>query len=261
MQLRDSVVWVTGASSGIGAATARQLSDQGAKLILSARRKEKLEEVRKACAHPDKVELLPADLAGADFDAVAGEATDFFGRVDGVVHSAGISQRASGMDTSIDVDRRIMEINFFSVVGLTKALLPQMVERGSGNVVVITSMAGHVAAKKRTAYAASKHALHGFFDALRAELHDTGVKVTIVAPGYVNTDISKSAMTGDGESFGVKDDKIANGITPAECGRAVVEAMRKDKREVRIGGREVLGYYIKRLSPGLLAEVVRRYEG
>lgn len=261
MKLRDSAVWVTGASSGIGAATARRLSDEGAKLILSARREDKLEEVRKSCAHPDRVELLPADLAGADFDAISEQATEAFGRIDGIVHSAGVSQRASGMETSIEVDRRIMEINFFSVVGLTKALLPQMVERGSGNIVVITSMAGHVAAKKRTAYAASKHALHGFFDALRAELHDTGVKVTIVAPGYVNTDISKSAMTGSGDSFGVKDEKIANGITPDECGRAVAEAMRKDKREVRIGGRELVGYYIKRLSPGLLAEVVRRYEG
>ena len=260
MKLRDKVVWITGASSGIGAAIAVALSRQGCRLVLSARRMEKLEQVRDACQDPTRVMLLPADLADETSHAdVVERALDSFGRIDAVVHSAGISQRSRAIETGVEVDRRIFEINYFATVSLTKKVLPHMLARGSGSFVVISSVSGKVGNPGRTAYAASKHALHGFFDSLRAETHDLGLRTTIVCPGYVRTEIGKAALTGDGKPSAKVDEHTAKGVSAEKVADRVVRAMQRDEREVFVGGKEVGVAFLKRLSPGLADRVMQAF--
>lgn len=259
VKVRDKTVWVTGASSGIGEALAVELAARGARLILTARREAELERVRQRCARPDEHRLLPLDLSGADrvgetTARLLGDGT----RVDVLVHSSGRSQRSWVLETAIDVDRQLMELNYFAAVALTKALLPSMLERGSGQLVAISSVAGKLGVAQRTAYCASKFALHGFFEAVRAELHHRGIRVTLACPGYVRTQISANAMSGDGSAFGKTDDNIASGLAPERCARSVADAVERDAEEVVIGGTETLGVYVKRLWPTLASRIVRR---
>jgi dehydrogenase/reductase SDR family protein 7B len=257
MKLHERVVWITGASSGIGAATARALVATGARVVLSARRAEQLEAVRASTSDPTRVVLLACDVTESSrHAALVEEAWSAFGHVDAIVHAAGVSQRATALETRLDVDRRIMELNYFAPVSLTKAALPRLLARGEGHVVVISSVAGHVAAKGRSAYAASKHALHGFFDSLRAELHDRGIRVTLVCPGYVRTPLSEAALTGSGEANAKPDPKLERGISAERCASAILSAMANERSEAVVGGPEVAAIWVKRLSPRLLAKLV-----
>ena len=193
------MVWLTGASSGIGEAVAYALAARGARLILSARRVEKLQAVQAACARPDRHRILPLDLADpASLAAAVPQALAHGGAIDVLINNGGISQRAQAVETDLAVDRRIMEVNYFGTIALAKAVLPSMLERGAGHIAVVSSLMGKFSTPRRSAYAASKHALHGFFDALRAEVHHAGVRVTLICPGYVRTDISRHALTADG---------------------------------------------------------------
>ena len=254
MRFRDQVVWVTGASSGIGEALALAFSREGAQLILSARRAEELERVRAACERPERHVVLPLDLT--DDDAIA-RAAERAGRVDVLVHSGGVSQRSLAMQTALDVERRIMDLNFFGTVALTKAVLPSMIARKSGHIVPVSSVVGYVGTPLRSAYAASKHALHGYFDSLRAELSKDGIRITIVCPGYIRTDVSRNALTGDGSAFGQMDSTHKNATPPAECARRVVNGVAKKKREVLVGGKETWAVLLQRLFPALVARMVR----
>lgn len=259
MAFQDQVVWITGASSGIGAALVPLLAGAGARLILSARRPGRLDDVRRAAAVPGgRIRSLPLDLE--DLDSLAGvsnEAEALFGRIDGVVHAAGLGQRGSVADTDFAVDRRLMAVNHLGPVAITKAVLPGMLRRGSGRFTVVSSIAGLLGPPRRSGYAASKHALHGFFDALRAESVGTGVKVTIVCPGYVDTDFGAAALIPDGTPQG-RDGHQRRGIPVARCARRIFRAMEYDERQVLIGGREVLAAYIHRLAPGLVARLLPR---
>ena len=258
MDLNGKIVWITGASSGIGAACAEAFSQAGATPVISARRLDRLEEVRARCSRPDEVVVVPLDVTDeAAREAAVREVIERCGRVDVLVNNAGISQRARAADTSIDVDRRIMELNYFAVIGLTKAVVPHMVEQKSGHLVVVSSVAGFVGTKQRTAYAASKHAVRGYFDSLRAELAERGVGVSIVCPGYVKTEISQSAMRGDGGTFGTVDHNIARGIPASRAANALVSGVRRGRDEVYVGGKEIAAIYLKRWVPGLVARIVR----
>src|SRR5437867_4801294 len=217
MRFRDQVVWITGASSGIGEAVAVAFSREGAKLVVSARNVAELERVRQACAGSGH-RVLPLDLTRSDsFPAAVAEVGD----VDILVHSGGVSQRSLAADTDLATDRAIMEVNFFGTVALTKAVLPSMIARKSGHIVPISSVVGYVGTPLRSAYAASKHALHGYFDSLRAEVAKDGVAITIVCPGYIRTNVSRNAMTGDGSMFGRMDDTHKSAMTPEQCARRV----------------------------------------
>lgn len=251
---------ITGASSGIGEALAYEMAKKGAKLILSARRKEELERVKSACASPEDVHVVPLDLADAEsIIPTAKKAESIYGHIDILVNCGGISQRDKVINTKMDVDRRLMEINYFGSIAMTKALLPKMVERKSGHQVIITSATGIVSTPFRSSYAASKHALHGFYDALRAEHHDEGLKVSIILPGYVKTKISFNALMGDGSKQNTMDKAQENGLSPEQCAQKTVQAIERNKEEVYIGGfREVAGIYIKRFFPGLFSSIVRK---
>lgn len=252
MAFANQVVWITGASSGIGEALAYAFSQAGATLVLSARRKSALEEVRARCANADRHLIVPLDLA--DFDAVAVTQTVIaqMGQVDILVNSGGVSQRGSVAETTLAVDRQIMEINFFGTIALSKALLPAMLARKQGQLVVISSVQGKVSKARRSAYSASKHALHGYFDALRAEVAATGITVTLVCPGYVQTNLSYRALGSSGESHDQLDPGQARGISAAACAAAILRAVKQKKAEVYIGGWETWAVTLNRLFPNLV---------
>ena len=253
---QNKIVWITGASSGIGEALAVMLAQQGATLVLSARREGELERVRAACQNPDAHLVLPLDLADFDAHVATQRVLEHFDRVDVLINSGGVSQRSTVAETALDVDRRIMEINYFGTIKLTKAVLPSMLARGSGHIVAVSSVVGHFATARRSAYAASKHALHGFFDALRAEVHAAGVRVTLVSPGYVRTNISLNALTGDGSKHAQMDSGQEKGLSAEACAAQILRAVEQERGEVVIG-RERFAVYAHRLVPGLFNRVLR----
>lgn len=260
MNFTNKVVWITGASSGIGKALAIELAKQGAKLILSARNKEKLEVVKQLCEHNETIKILPLDLEDYNklFDKV-NEAINWFGRIDILVNNGGISQRSLANETSIDVDKRIIDINYLGTVALTKALLPHFIENKAGQFVVTTSIVGKIGTPLRSSYAASKHALHGFFDSLRAENHKYNIAVTIICPGFVTTNVSINALTGDGSPQNKMDVATQNGIEPNRFAILMAKAIYKKKEEVYIAGaKEKLGVYVKRFFPKLLSKMIRK---
>ncbi len=255
---QQRTVWITGASSGIGAAMATALSNKGARLVLSARSKERLEATAKACTNSREIWLVPFDQANFDeHPGLVKEVIDMSGGVDVMIHNAGISQRALAKDTRFEVDKRIIEVDLLGPISLTKALLPHFLERGSGQFVVISSLVGKFESPMRSAYAAAKHGLHGFFDSLRAELHDHGIRVTILCPGFVQTNVSINALTGDGTPQGQMDDATRKGLTPEAFAEKAIRAMEKEKAEAYIGGTEVLAVYLKRFFPGLFRRMIR----
>jgi len=258
MIFRDKVVWVTGASSGIGEALAMAFSREGAQLVLSSRNEQELERVRKSCDDADRHLVVPFDLTQHDaLPSVTAGVLRRVGHVDVLVHSGGVSQRSLASDTALTTDRAIMDLNFFGTVGLTKAVLPSMLARKSGHIVPISSVVGYVGTPLRSAYAASKHALHGFFDSLRAEVAKDGIDITIVCPGYIRTNVSRNALTGDGSPFGKMDRTHDRAMRPEECARRIVNAVSGRKEELVVGGKETLFVPLKRFMPRLVSRLVR----
>jgi len=256
----NKVVWITGASSGIGEALAVAISHLNARLILSARRVEELKRVKGNCDEGSDIQILPLDLSDADaLETKTREAEALFGQIDILINNGGISQRDGIIDTSMEVQRDVMEVNYFGAIALTTYTLPAMVKRGSGQQVVISSAMGILSVPKRSAYAASKHALHGWYDALRAEHHDDNIKVTLVCPGYVSTQISYNAIKGDGTMNKSVDDVHKNGMPTDIFAAKAIKAILKEKQEAHVGGfLENLGVYTKRFFPVLYSIMVRK---
>lgn len=253
------VVWITGASSGIGEACAKKFSQNGYRVIASARNEEALYRVKSESANPAEVYVLPLDLTDiSSFDVKVEEAIASFGQVDIILHNGGISQRSLIKETALEVDRRLMEVNFFGTVALTKALLPHFIDRKSGHFAVITSLVGKIGSPFRSSYAASKHALHGFFDTLRAEHYRDQITVTMICPGFIRTNVSVNAITGDGTALGTMDDAQAKGMSPEECADNILSAIRSKKEEVYIGGKETMAIYLKRFVPGIFSRIIRK---
>ena len=255
--LSEKVIVITGASAGIGEAMALLAARRGAKLVLSARRREELERVRGLCADPAQVAVLPLDLSAFDAAEAVRRAQAFFGGVDVLVNNAGISQRSLLKDTEVEVYRRIMELDFFAPVALTRALLPAMRVRGGGHFVMIGSVVSKVGVPLRTGYSAAKHALAGFTEAARSELWRDGVKFTLACPGFVRTEVSKNALLGSGEKHGVIDPGIARGLPAEDCAAQIWRAVERDREEVYIG-RESRVIHLKRLAPGLASYLLKR---
>ncbi|CAL2077921.1 dehydrogenase/reductase SDR family member 7B [Tenacibaculum sp. 190524A05c] len=260
MGLENKIIWITGASSGIGKSLAIHLSQQNTKLILSSRKESSLNEVKKMCNNPDNVSVLPLDLEDySNFSDKVQQAISVFGRIDILVNNGGISQRSLAKNTNISVDKRLMDINYLGTVALTKEILPHFIENKSGHFVVTTSIVGKIGTPLRSTYAASKHALHGFFDSLRAEVYQDNIKVTMVCPGFVTTNVSKNALTGDGTPQDKMDTATANGIHPDRFAKIMAKAISKEKEEVYIAGaKEKLGVYAKRFYPKLLSKMIRK---
>lgn len=261
MELNDKVIWLTGASSGIGEALAKDLVKEGAKLILSARRKEELERVAaESGIAKDKLLVLPLDLEKpSEFEAKKNEVIQHFGRIDVLINNGGISQRSLAKDTAVEVDRKLFEINFFGTLALTKVVLPEFLKQKSGLFVSVTSAVGKFGSPWRSGYSASKHALHGFFDSLRAEVYGDGVRVLLVCPGFVVTNISYNALTGEGGKLGSMDHATSKGLTKEECSRQIIAAIKADKEEVIVSNfKEKFGVYVKRFFPSLFSVMIRK---
>ena len=260
MNFADKTIWITGASSGIGKSLALELSKEDANLILSSRNEIELNKVKNACKNPEKVQILPLDLEDyADFSLKVSHAISFFNTIDILFNNAGISQRSLAKETDISVDKRIMDINFLGTVALTKALLPHFIQKNDGHFVVITSIVGKVGTPLRSSYSASKHALHGFFDSLRAEVHQNNIKVTLALPGFVQTNVSLNALTGDGSAHNKMDKATHNGLTSAVFAKKLLKAVKRQQQEVYIGGfKEKLAVYTQRFFPKLLSVMIRK---
>lgn len=260
MNFQQQRVWITGASAGIGEALAHAFHQAGAKLILSARREEELKRIQNECGGEPSARILPLDVTVAtELAQKAAFALELFGGIDILVNNAGVSQRSLVKDTEIDVYRKLMEVNFFGAVALTKAVLPAMIERKSGHIVVISSLVGKFGTPLRSGYAAAKHALHGFFDSLRAEVGRDGIKVTLVCPGFIRTDVSLNALRGDGSLHAKMDSGQANGMPPEECATQTLRAVAAGKEEVTIGSRrDRNAVYLKRFFPGVFSKRIAR---
>ncbi|MCQ9639712.1 SDR family oxidoreductase [Chryseobacterium sp. WG14] len=256
----NKVIWITGASSGIGEALTKELTvNTNAKIILSSRKEEQLYAVAENAGLPhSRYAVLPLDLANyKDMPDIAGKAIEKFGKIDILINNAGLSQRSLAMETDIEIDKHLMEVDYLGTVALTKAVVPYMIKNGGGQIAVVSSLMGVFGAPMRSGYAAAKHALHGFFDALRAELYAQKILVTIICPGFIQTNISIHAVTGDGSLQGTMDDATEKGMSADIFARKMLSAIEKKKNQKAIGGKEVLGVYLKRFFPALLAKFVR----
>jgi len=246
MNYNGKTVWITGASSGIGAELARQFAVEGAKVIISSHEAEELEAVRKTLEPVSKdVHTVVFNLGNPDeVLATAQQVLEDFGRVDVLMNNGGISTRAEARETTLEMDRKIMEIDYFSGVILSKALLPKMIENGYGHIGVTSSISGKFGWPLRSSYAAAKHALFGFYKSLWAENRHRGIRVTIFSPGRVRTNISFHALLKDGKEHGKMDPGLDKGIPPATCARKMIRAMKRNRKDVLVGSSELIMVWI-----------------
>lgn len=259
MEFNQKIVWIIGASSGIGEELAIQLSNAGAKIILSGRKQDLLIGVQQRLRNPDQHFVLPLDLEHSDN---AAENTrliiEKYGQIDYLFNNGGLSQRSNADETSMEIDRRIMEINYFGNIAYTKAVLPYMIQKKAGHIVVISSIAGKFGFFLRSAYAASKHALMGFYESLLLEQEKNNVHVTIVCPGKINTNISLNALNASGQAHGVMDHNQATGMPVDTCVKQILKAVELKKKEVLVGNKELLAVKIKRFFPALFWKIIRK---
>jgi short-subunit dehydrogenase len=257
MKFHNKVVWITGASSGIGEALAYAFAAEGALLVLSARREEELQRVAKACGN---AYVLPFDMLSlAEHTDRVNDVINTYGRIDYLVLNAGVSQRSFVKDTEFDVYRRLFEVNFFSIVSLTQAVLPIFAAQKLGVFVPIASVAGRISTPRRAAYGATKHALIGFFDSVRAEVFADGIRVTTILPGYIKTNISLHAMNEKGEAYGKMDPNQAKGLDPNFTAVKILQAILAGKNEFFVGGfLEGFGLFVKRFFPSIMPFMLRK---
>ena len=257
--MKDDVIWITGASSGIGEELALQYSKRGNKLVLSARRENELERVKSLCSNPNNVAIVPLDLT--KFDEIPSkviQAKKCFDKIDILINNGGVSQRSLIAETSFEVYQRLIEINYLGTLALTKALLPYFIERQKGHFVVVTSVMGKYGSPFRSGYCGAKHALHGFFDVLRMEHQKDNISVSLICPGFVQTQVTVNALTGDGNKLGHDDPATRSGLKVTSFCRDMIRAIDNKKWESYFGRKEKLGVYLKRLSQKLLHNVVLR---
>ncbi len=258
---KGKTVWITGASSGIGEALTYALASRGARIIISARRIEELQRVQQQ-ASPANVHILPLDLeATASFPAAVGEAIKAFGQIDIMIHNGGISHRGLVKDTLPEVQRRVMEIDYFSNMELTRLLLPHFLERRSGHFVAISSVMGKIGTPMRSAYAAAKHALHGYFDCLRAEVWRDNIQVTLITPGYIRTNVSFNAVTASGEKLNEMSKDIGRGYPADKTALQILRAIEKGKKEKYVGksfSKEWMAIHLMRLFPSIAFNVFKK---
>lgn len=258
---KNKIIWITGASSGIGEALALELARYDAVLVLTARRVEELERVaQRTGLATERLMVLPLDVTDfAKAPAKAAEIVSRFGRIDIMIHNAGVSQRSFVRDTDFEVYRRLMDVDFFSTVALTQAVLPFMTQQKSGQFIVVSSVAGKVGTPMRSGYNAAKHALHGFYDSLRSEVFDDNIRVNIVCPGYIKTNVSVNSLNDQGHKYGQMDANQAGGMPADACARRILSAAEHDRKEVFIGGfTEMAAVYLRRFWPAFLFKMVQR---
>ena len=258
--LENKVVWITGASSGLGKALARECALQGAQVILTARRYDELEAVRVGLFKPEQHLCVAADITDeSQVRHAYAEVLAQKGRIDWLINNAGLSQRALIQDTTMQTERAIMEIDYFSQVFLTKTVLPTFLQQKSGRIAYVSSVAGLLGTQYRASYSAAKAAIHMWANSLRAEVAEQGVGVSVIFPGFVKTNVSLNALNGEGKPQGHQDEAIENGLEPDVFAQIVVRALINDEEYIVVGGaKEKLGVLVSRLSPSLLYKMIRK---
>ncbi len=256
----NKIVWITGASSGIGESLAYAFAKRGAKLILSARRIEELERVKANCYQPEMVDILPMDLSKVDELAAKVEWVIAKNcKIDILVNNGGISQRSEAKDTELQVYRDIMEVNFFGTIQLSNLVMKHFLERNEGQFVILSSITGIVGLPLRTAYTASKHAIEGFYKSLRTEIWKTKLRVLMIRPASIKTSIAKNALTGDGAKFNKADGVIDKGISPESLAESIISAIEKNKK-ILLAGPKDQQFIIRlhRFFPGLVYNILKK---
>lgn len=258
-KVKDLTIWITGASSGIGEALAIAFAKQGARIILSGRNKEKLEAVKKSCKRANKHIVIPFDINDASqAQAAYQSAKKQAGSINWLINNAGISQRSLIMETHEDVERQIMETDYFAQTRLTRLVLPDMIEEGGGKIVMISSVAGLLGTQYRGAYGAAKAAIHMWANSLRAELHEQGIEVATIFPGFIKTNVSINALTGDGSAQGTMDNATDKGLTATAFAKQAVKALSKGEEYIIVAGnKEKLATTVNRVSPPKLYKLIR----
>lgn len=257
--IKDLTIWITGASSGIGAALSIAFAKRGATIILSGRDEAKLVAVKSRCRNSKNHFIIPFDITDAKQAQDAYEtAKAQAGKIDWLINNAGISQRSLIMETTEEVERQIMEIDYFAQTRLTRLVLPDMVTQGGGKIVMVSSVAGLLGTQYRGAYGAAKAALHMWANSLRAELHEQGIEVATIFPGFIQTSISINALTGDGSAQGTMDEATNKGLTAATFAKQVIKALIKGEEYIIVAGnKEKLATTVNRLSPPKLYKLIR----
>lgn len=261
MSFVDKTIIVTGASSGIGAATAKRFLSLGAKVLLVARNREQMEEMFSSY-DSSQYHIYPFDLTKLDqINTFVSDIIRKEGPIDIVFNNAGISQFGYFEDSDLSVVNKIMKLDYFSVVTFTKAILPHMIEKQSGHIVTNTSVAGLIGSRNRTAYSSAKFALHGFFDSLRSEVARHNINITLIAPGLVQTNIGKNALTKSGHAYGKDDRGHANGLSAEAAAKQIISAVKRKKREVIVAKwNDIawLGIILRKYFPWLYFELAKR---
>jgi len=255
---KNRLALITGATSGIGKAITLQLAKEGAKLIIADRREEDLLVVKEECLkYTPFCETITFDLSNPnEVTSAAAAILEKYGPIYLLINNGGISQRSLAHETPIEIDRKIMEIDFFSYIILTKAFIPSMIERKEGYIAVTSSLSGKFGFHLRSSYSAAKHALQGYFETLRMELMQHGISVTIAYPGSINTNISVNAIEKDGSKHGIMDPAQSNGMSAEECAKHYIRAIKKGRVEVLIGGKEFIMFHLKRFFPRLFFKLI-----
>ena len=254
----NKTVWITGASSGIGKALAYEFAYNGAQVIASARREDKLKKLQTEITNIGGIcHVIGMDVTKSDeISTAVDEIHNMFGSPDLLINNSGITQRSRVIETSTDVDRNIFEVNFFGAVHVTKAILPGMLERGYGQIAVTSSIVGKFGFPLRSAYSASKHALHGFFETLRLE--NPNIKVSVIVPGRINTNISYHALNQAGEEHGKQDEGQASGMPVSKAAKKIYKGLLNSKKEILVGGKELIMVYLRRYIPWLFYYLAKR---
>ncbi len=256
---KGKTVWITGASSGIGEATAKLLSQQGANVIISARRESELERVKSECTSPEKVEVLPLDLENhSQSEQWVTDAWELFDGIDILLSNGGIGQFGASLETKNEVERKVFEINYFGNVALSKSLLPKMLEAGKGQITVISSMAGKFGQAKLAAYSASKAAVTLYYESLKEELYNTPVKIQVVSPGFIQTNVTINSLRPDGTKVEKNSPAQENGMPTDVFAKKLLKAMQKDKFHHYIGNKELLAVPLHTFVPSLLYKMLRK---
>ncbi len=260
MKLKGKVVWITGASSGIGEALLHECLLRGAKVIASSNQVNDLERVISSTgAGNDRIIAAPFDLSDTSgIEEIVAGVLEKAGAVDYLVNLGGVSQRAYITETPLWLDRKIMEINYFGTIALSKAVLPYMIKQGHGHILVTSSISGRFGFPLRSAYSASKQALHGFIETLHLENSKYNIRGSAIIPGRVRTNISVNALNSEGVSHGKMDDGQAGGLSPEAAARKILKGIRRNQREILVGKSELIMLYIRRIFPWLFFRVAGR---
>lgn len=252
--ISKQVVWIIGASSGIGEGLVKYYASMGAKLIISARSRDKLYQAKTASkGNPMNIHVLPLDLEDtSSLHHTAQEAIRIFGHIDTLVLSAGVTQRALAAETALPVAQKIMNINYWGPVAITQSVLPSMFRQKNGHIIVMSSLMGKISTKLRSSYAASKHALHGYFESLRAEVYDENIRISMVCPGFVNTELSEKALKANGDLYLKKDSVHREAMSVEQFVKRLSPHLLKQKEEIFIAGKEIKVIWASKYLPGKL---------